>query len=228
MEKQWKQWQTLFPQAPKSHWMVTAAMKLKDACSLGKSNGKPRQHIKKQRHYFANKVLCSQSCGFSSGYVRMWELDNKKAWVLKNWCFWNVVLEKTLEIPLDSREIKSVNPKGNQPWIFIERTDAEAEVPIFWPPDTRNWLIKKHPDAWKDWRQEEKGKTKGWDGWMALPTRQTCIWANSGSWWWTGEPGMLQSMGSPRVRHNWVTELNWRRSQRKGWKDMPPTCISLS
>ena len=166
MEKQWKQWQTLFPQAPKSHWMVTAVMKLKDACSLGKSNGKPRQHIKKQRHYFANKVLCSQSCGFSSGYVRRWELDNKKAWVLKNWCFWNVVLEKTLEIPLDSREIKSVNPKGNQPWIFIGRTDAEAEVPIFWPPDGKSWLMGKDPDSGKDRRQEEEEMTEdemfGW------------------------------------------------------------------
>ena len=166
MEKQWKQWQTLFSQASKSHWMVTAAMKLNDACSLEKSNGKPRQHIKKQRHYFANKVLCSQSYGFSSGHVWMWELDNKKGWVPKNWCFWNMVLEKTLESPLDSKETKPLNPKGNQPWIFIERTDAEAEAPILWPPDGKSWLIGKDPDSGKDRRQEEKGMTEdemfGW------------------------------------------------------------------
>ena len=119
----------------------------------------PRQHIKKQRHYLGKKVLCSQSYGFSSGHVRMWELDNKKAWVPKNWCFWNVVLEKTLEIPLVCK-IKPVNSKGNQSSIFIGRTDAEAEAPILWPPDVKNWLLRKDPDARKDWRQKEKRATE--------------------------------------------------------------------
>ena len=111
----------------------------------------PRQHIKKQRHYFANKGPSSQSYGFSSSHVWMWELDYKESWALKNWCFWTVVLEKILESPLDSKEIKPVNPKGNQSWIFIWRTDAEA--PIFWPPDVKNWLLGKDPEAGKDWEQ---------------------------------------------------------------------------
>ena len=110
-----------------------------------KSYDQPRQHIKKQKHYFANKGLSSQSCGFSSSHVRMWELDYKENWALKNYCFWTVVSEKTLEGPLDSKDIQPVNPKGNQSWIFIGRTDAEAETPILWPPDMKNWLIGKDP-----------------------------------------------------------------------------------
>ena len=148
----------------------------------------------------------SQSYGFSSGHVRMSELDHKESWALKNWCFWTVVLKETLESPLELKEIKPVNPKGNQSWIIIQRTDAKAEAPILWPPDVKNWLIGKDPDAGKDWRQEEKGTT-GWDGWMAPLTRWTWAWASSGSWWWTGKPGVLQSTGSQRVRHNWATEL---------------------
>ena len=140
--------------APKSLQMVTAALKLKDAYSLKKSYDQPRQHIKKQRHYFAN-------CGFSSSHVWMWELDYKESWTPKNWCFWTVVLEKTLESPLDCREIQPVNPKGNQSSIVIGRTDAEVEIPIFWPPDAKNWLIGKDPDAGKDWRPEERGTAEG-------------------------------------------------------------------
>ena len=130
-----------------------------------KSDDKPRQLIKKQRHYFANKGPYSQSYGFSSSHVWMWELDHK-GWALKNWCFWTVMLEKTLEGPLDCKEIKPVNLKGNKSWIFIGRTDAEAEAPILWPPDEKSWLIGKDPDAGKDWRWEEKGMTEdeivGW------------------------------------------------------------------
>ena len=108
----------------------------------------------------------SQSCGFSSSHVWMWELDYKECWALKNWCFWTVVLEKTLESSLDCKEIQPVHPKGNQSWIFIGRTDAEAEAPILWPPDAKNWLIGKDPDAGKDWRREEKGTTEDeMDGW---------------------------------------------------------------
>ena len=121
-----------------------------------KSCDKPRQHIKKQRHHFANKRPCSQSYGFSSSHVWMWELDFEKGWMLKKWCLWTVMMEKTLESPLDSKEIKPVSPKGNQPWIFIGRTDAEAEAPVLWPPDTKSQLIVKDPDAGKDWRQKEK------------------------------------------------------------------------
>ena len=136
-----------------------------------KSYDQPRQHIKKQIHYFVNKGPSSQGYGFSSSHVWMWELDYKESWAPKNWCFWTVVLEKTLESPLDCKEIQPVNPKGNQPWIFTGRTDAEAEAPILWPPDVKNQLIRKDPDAGKDWRQEEKGITEdemvGWYHWLS-------------------------------------------------------------
>ena len=122
-----------------------------------KSYDQPRQRIKKQRYCFANKGPSSQSYGFFSSLVWMWESDYKESWVLKNWCFWTVVLEKTFESPLDCKEIQPVHPKGNQSWIFIARTDAEAETPLLWPPDAKNWLIWKDPDAGKDWRREEKG-----------------------------------------------------------------------
>ena len=125
-----------------------------------KSYDKHRQHIKKQRHYFASKSLSSQSYGFSSSYVWMWELDYKESWAPKKWCFWTVVLEKTLESPLDYREIQPVNPKGNLYWIFIGRTDAEAETTILWPPNVKSRL-RKDPDAGKDWRQEGKGMAEG-------------------------------------------------------------------
>ena len=115
---------------------------------------KPRQHIKKQRHYFTDKGPSSQSYGFSNTRVWMWELDYKESWVPKNWCFWTVVLEKTLESPLDCKEIQPVHPKGDQSWVFFGRTDAKAETPIFWPSDVKNWLIWKDSDAGKDWRQE--------------------------------------------------------------------------
>ena len=129
-----------------------------------KSYDQPRQHIKKQTCHFANKDPYSQSYGFSSSHVWMWELDHNEVWAPKNWCLWTVVLKKTFESPLDSKEIKPVNPKGNQPWILIGSTDAEA--PVLWPPDAKSWLIGKDPDAGKDWRQEERGMTEdemvGW------------------------------------------------------------------
>ena len=123
-------------------------------------------HIKKQRHYFTNKGRSSQGYGFSSSHVWMWELDYKESWALRNWWFWTVVLKKTHESPLDSKDVKPLHPKGNQSWIFIGRTDAEAESLVLWPPDAKNWLIGKDPDAGEDWRQEEKGMTEdeifGW------------------------------------------------------------------
>ena len=116
--------------------------------------------------YFANKGPSSQGYGFSSGHVWMWQLDCEESWAPKNWCFWTVVLEKTLESPLDHKEIQPVHPKGDQSWVFIGRTDAEAETPIFWPPHAMGWLIGKDPDAGRDWGQKEKGTTEGeMDGW---------------------------------------------------------------
>ena len=181
--------------------------------SWKKSYDQPKQHIKKQRHYLADKDPSSQSYGFSCGHVWMWELDCEESWVPKNWCFWTVVLEKTLESLLDCKEIQPVHPKGNQLWLFTGRTDAEAEAPILWPPDAKNWLIGKDPDAGKDWRQEEKGMTKdemvGWH-------HQLNGHEFDGSWWWTGKPGVLQSMGlqsqtrlSPWTELNCFTMLCW-------------------
>ena len=177
-----------------------------DLCK--KSYNQPRQHIKKQRHYFANKGLSSQGYVFSSSQVWMWELEYKESRVPKNWCFWILVLEKTLESPLDYKEIQAVHPKGNQSWIFIGRTDAEAETPILWPPDAMNWLLSKDPDAGKDWRREEKGM--GWQSlrWLDGLDRHE-FWVSSGSWWWLGKLYVLQSMGSQRVGHDWAIELNW-------------------
>ena len=190
-----------------------------------KSYDQPRQHIKKQRHYFANKGLSCQCYAFSSSHVWMWELGYKESWAPKNWCFWTVVLEKTLQSPLDWKEIQPVNPKGNQPWIFIGRTDAEAETPILWPPDVKNQLLGKDPDAGKDWRREEKGTEDEIVGWSL--TRWTWVWLSSGSWWWTGKPGVLQSMGSQRVGHDWGTELNWTDITWYHYIDEEVLCLPL-
>ena len=139
---------------------------LKTLTPWKESYDQPRQHVKKQRHYFANKGSSSQGYGFSSGHVWIWQLDYKESWALKNWCFWTVVLEKTLESPLDCKEIQSVHPKGDQSWVLIGRTNVEAETPILWPPDVKSWLTGKDSDAGKDLGQEEKGTTEdemiGW------------------------------------------------------------------
>ena len=199
-----KQWLTLFFWAPKSLQMVIAAMKLKDT-PWKESYDQPRQHIKKQRHYFANKGPSSQVNGFSSGHVWMWELDYKESWALKNWCFWTVVLEKTLESPLDCKEIQPVHPKGDQSWVFIGRTDVEAETPILWPPDAKSWVIWKDPDAGKDWGQEEKGMREdemvGWHHWL-----------NVHGFGWT--PGVVMDREAWRaavhgVAKSWTRLSNW-------------------
>ena len=140
--------------------------------------------------------------------VWMWEFNHKEGWVPKNQCFQTVVLRKALDGPLDSKEVLPVHPQGNQPWIFTGRTDAEAEAeaPRLWPPYEKNWLTGKDPDAGKDGGQEEKGGNRGWDGWMASPTQWTWVWEDFRRWWRTGKPGVLQSIGSPRVGHDLVTE----------------------
>ena len=149
---------------------------------------KSRQCIIKQRHHFANRGLYSQSYGFSNSHLWMWELDHEEGWALKNWCFWNVVLEKTLESNFDSKETKPVNPKGNQPWIFIGRTDAKDEVLILWPlwpPDAKSWLTGKDPKCWERLRARRWRDDRGWDGWMASLTQWTRVWANTGGYWRT-------------------------------------------
>ena len=145
-------------------------MKLKTLTPWKESYDRPRQDIEKQRHYFANKSASSQGYVFSSGHVWMWELDCEESWPLKNLCFWTVVLEKTLESPLDFKEIQSVHPKGDQSWVFTGRTDAAVETPILWPPHLKSWLTGKDSDAWRDWGQEKKRTTEdemaGWHHWL--------------------------------------------------------------
>ena len=166
-----------------------------------KSHNQSRQCIKKQRHHFVNKGPSSQSYGFSSSNVWMWELDHKEGWAPKNWCFWTVVLEKTLESPLDCKEIRPVNLKGNQPWIFIGRRDPEGEVLILWPPEVKSQLIRKDPVLGKIKGRRKRGY-RGWDNWMTLPTQWTWVWGNSKRCWRTGMSGVLQSMGSQRFGHD--------------------------
>ena len=144
----------------------------------------------------------------SSGHVWMWELDCEESWAPKNWCFWTVVLEKTLESPLDCKEAQPVHCKGDQSWVFTGRTDAKAETPILWPPhaELTHW---KRPWCWEGLGAGGEGDDRGWDGWMASPTQWTRIWVDSGSWWWTGRPGVLQFMGSQRVQQALEIEVNW-------------------
>ena len=173
-----------------------------------KSYDKPRQCIKKQRHYFADKGPSSQIYGFSSSHVWMWELDHEVGWMPKNWCFWTVVLTleslETLESPLDGKEIKPVNPKRNQSWIFFGRADDEAEAPILWPSEAKNWLIRKDPDTGKDWRQE-KGTTEdeivGWHHQLNGHEFEQALGDGEGQ----GSLACYSSWGL-RVRHDWATE----------------------
>ena len=220
MGTQCKQWLTLF-------WGAASNI----LTPWKESYDQLRQHIKKQRHYFANEGPSSQGYGFSCGHVWMWELDCEEGWVLKNWCFWTVVLEKTLESPLDCKEIQPVHSEGNQPWDFFGRNDAKAETLVLWPPHVKSWLIGKDSDAGRDWGQEEKETTEdemaGWHHWLdgrefewtpgvgerqwglvccdswghkELHTTERLNWIelnlNSGRWWRTGKPSVLQSMES--------------------------------
>ena len=148
----------------------------------------------------------SKGYGFSSGHVWMLELDCEESWVPKNWCFWTVVLEKTLESPLDCKEIQPVHSEGDQPWMFFGRNDAKAETPVLWLPHLKSWLIGKGSDAGRDWGQKEKGTTEdemaGWHHWLDGHVSVNCR-----SWWWTGKPGVLQFLGSQRVGDYLETEL---------------------
>ena len=183
--------------------------------SWQESYDKPRQCIEKQRHYSVNKSPYSQGYGLSRGHTELWELNRKEGGAPKNWCLWTMVLEKTPESPLDSKEINSVNLKGNQPWMLVGRTDAEAEAAVFWSSDMSNWLIGKVPFAGKDWGPKEKRAVRGWDGWMVSSMQWIWMWANFGRWWGTGKPGMLQSMGSQRVQHDWATEHQQHTGRKK-------------
>ena len=159
--------------------------------SWKKSCDQPRQHVTNQKHYFANKGSSNQSYGFSSSHVWMWELDYKESWVPKNWCLWTMVLEKTLESPLDCKEIQPVHPKGNQSWIFIERTDTENwsfDTLGTWCEELTHW---ERPWCWESLKAGGKGDDRGWDGWMASPPSCTWVRVNSRSRWWTGKPSLV-------------------------------------
>ena len=191
--------QTLFSWAPKSLQMVNAGI-----APWKKSYDETIQHIKKQRPYFTNKGPSSQSYGFSSSHVWMWELDNKEGWAVKNWCFQTVVLEKTLESSLECKEIKPVNPKGNQPWIFIGRTGTEAATPILWPPDAKSWLIPLMRGKIEGKRRRGQQRMRWLDS-ITDPMNMNFskLWEKSG-----GQRSLAccNPWGSQRVRHELVTE----------------------
>ena len=148
--------------------------------------------------------------------VWMWELDYKESWAQKNWCFWTVVLEKTLESPLDCKESQPVHPKGDQSWVFVGRTDVEGETPILWPPSCEELTHWKRPRCCERLRTGGEGDNRGWDGWMASLTQWTSVWVDSRSWWWTGRPGMLRFTGLQRVGHDWSP--NWSVMRALGEK----------
>ena len=177
MGQQWKQCQTLFWGAPKSLQMVIAAMKLKEAYCLEEKLWPTWIAYWKAETLLANKGLSSQGYGFSSGHVWIWELDCEESWVPKNWCFWTGVLEKTLESPLDCKEIQLVHSKGDQSWVFFGRNDAKTETPVLWPPHAKSWVIGKDSDAGRDWGQEEKGTTEDeMAGWHHRPDGREFEW----------------------------------------------------
>ena len=197
MGKQWKQWQTLFSWAPKSQ-MVIAAMKLKDPCSMEEKLLTNLDKVLKSRNITLPTKVHLVKAMASSSHVWMWELDHKAGWAPKNWCFWTVVLEKTLENPLHSKEIKPVNPNGNHPWIFIRKNwcwSWSSSTLVTWCKEPTLW---KRPWCWERLKAGGEGDDRGWDGWMASLTQWTWVWTNSGRSWKTGKPGVLQSKGSQR------------------------------
>ena len=212
MGKQCKQWKILFLGAPKSLQTVIAAMKLKDAYSLEEKLWPTYIAYSRAETLLANKAPSSQGYGFPSGHVWMWELEYKESWAPKNWCFWTVVLEKSLESPLDCKEIQPVHPKGDQSWVFIRRTDVEAETPILWPPDAKSWLNGKNPDAGRDWGQKEKGTTEdemvGWHHRL-----------NGHEFGWTlgvgdGQGGLVCCSSWARKESDTTEQLNWTECVR--------------
>ena len=212
MGKQWKQCQTLLFFGSK----ITAD---------GDCNHEIKRRLLLRRKVMTNldsilkswditlptKVHLVKALVFPVVMYGMWELDCEKSWAQKNWCFWTVVLEKTLENPLDCKEIQPVHPKGDQSWMFIGMTAAEAETPIRWPPHAKSYLIGKDPYAGRDWGLERRGR-QGMRWLDGITDSMAWVWVNSGSWWWTWMPGMLWFMGSQRVGHDWATELNWTQS----------------
>ena len=206
MGKQWKQWQTLFWEGSKITADGDCSHEIKRRLLLGrKAMTNIDSILKKQRHYFSKKGPSGQRCSFSTSHVWMWELDHKEVLMLKNWCFWAVVLEKTLESPLNCKEIQPVHPKGNQSWILIGRMDAKAETPILWPPDGKNWLFRKDPNAGQDWRWRRRGwQRMRWLDGITNSMDMSC--ARFGSCWWWTRSLVFCSPWDCKVGHDLVTE----------------------
>ena len=210
MGKQWKQCQTLFFRALKSPQMVTAAMKLKDACSLEGKLYQPREHIKKQRHYFVNKDPSSLGYGFSSGHIWMWELDCEESWVPKYWCFWTGCWRRLLKVPWTARRSNQSILGGDQSWVHFGRTDAKAETPVLWPLHAKSGLIGKDSDAGRDWGQEEKGMTEDeMPGWHHRLDGGESEWTPGGVGQGDGQGGLAccNSWGCKKL--DTTERLNW-------------------
>ena len=210
MGKQWKQCQTWFFRASKITADGDCSHEIKRHLLLGRKVMTNLDSILKSRDItLPTKVHLVKAMVFP---VVMYGCESWtiKSWAQKNWCFWTVVLEKTLESPLDCKEIQPVHLKEVQSWVFIGRNYVEAETPILWPPDSKSWHLKR-PWCWERLRAEGEGDDRGWDGWIASPTRWTWVRVGSWSWWWTGRPGVLRFMELQRVGHDWATELNWLR-----------------
>ena len=207
MGKQWKQCQIYFGGGSKVTAGGDCSHEIKRCLHLRRKVMTNLDSIFKSRD-IANKGPSSLGYGFSSGHVWMWDLDCEESWALKSWCFWIAVLEKTLENPLDCKEIQPDHSEGDQPWNVFGINDAKVETPVLWPPHAKCWLIGRLW-CWEGLGPGREWDDRGWDGWMASLTRWTWVWVNSGSWWWTWRLGMLRFMGSQRVGHDWGTELNW-------------------
>ena len=217
MGKQWKQCQTILG-GSKITEDGDCSHEIKRHLLLGRKVMTNLDSILKSKHYFANKDPSSQGYGFFSGHVWMWELDGEESWVPKNWCFWTVVSEKTLESPLDCKEIQPVHSKGDQSWVFIGRTDTKAETPVLWPPHAKSWLIGKDSDAGRDWRQDEKGTTEdemaGWHHWLDGRESE-----------WT--PGVGDGQGGLACYDSWSRkELD--TTERLNWTELIPLYTTLS
>ena len=211
MGKQWKQGQILFSWVPKITADGDCSLEIKRHMLLGRKAMTNLDSVLKSKGMTLLTEVHLVKALVSPVVIWMWELDHKESWVLKNW-FWTVVLEKILESPLDCKEIKPVNPQRNLSWIFFGRTcwSWNTNTLATWCKGLTHW---KSPWLWGRLKAGGEGNDRRWDGWMASLTQWTWVWASSGSWWWTGKPGMLQSMGSQRVRHDWMTELNCKQSE---------------
>ena len=207
MGKQWKQWQTLFSAGERGELQNHWSHEIKRHLLLGRKVMTNLGTIFKSRDItWPTNVCVVKAMIFFNSHVWIWELDYKESWAPKNLCFWTVMLEKTLESPLDCKEIQPVHPKGNHSFegLMLKLKLSYFGLLMWWTDSfEKTW-------CWERLNEGGEGDNRGWDGWMASPTQWTWVWVDPGSWWWTGRPGVLWFMGSQRVGHDWATELNWK------------------